>query len=128
MPFDTQPDTSTTTQVDATTATNTFSYIPTALKVDEPNAINKLKQHLLSGPSANLIARPSEDDDQLTPITLIHPASLSKDPSSDAYGTNDWIVVVQVKSSAAGSVRRVAMDIGRFLKHQRPPRWKPSLT
>ncbi|SPO31094.1 related to Asparaginyl-tRNA synthetase [Ustilago trichophora] len=110
-----------TAQLDASTATNTFSYIPLAPKVDEPKAIAKLKSHLVSGPSANLIARPSEEDDQLTPITLIHPASLSRDPSSDAYGTNDWIVVVQVKSSAAGSVRRVALDIGRFLKHTRPP-------
>ncbi|KAJ9474976.1 Asparagine--tRNA ligase, mitochondrial [Pseudozyma hubeiensis] len=102
-------------------STNSFSYIPLTPKVDEPKAVAKLKSHLLTGPSANLIARPNEDQDQLTPITLIHPASLSKDPSSDAYGTNDWIVVVQVKSSAAGSVRRVAVDIGRFLKHQPPP-------
>ena len=95
--------------------------------MDEPNAIAKLKSHLLAGPSANLIARPSEEDDQLTPVTLIHPASLSKDPSSDAYGSNDWIVVVQVKSSAAGSVRRVALDVGRFLKHQRPPAMEAEL-
>lgn len=115
------------TQLDASTATNTFSYIPIAPKVDEPNAIAKLKSHLLTGPSANLIARPSEEEDQLTPITLIHPASLSKDPSSDAYGTNDWIVVVQVKSSAAGSVRRVALDIGRLLKHTRPPAMEDEL-
>ncbi|KAJ1017811.1 hypothetical protein NDA16_005128 [Ustilago loliicola] len=107
--------------LDASTASNTFSYIPITPKVDEPKAIASLKSHLLSGPSANLIARPSEEEDQLTPITLIHPASLSKDPGSDAYGTNDWIVVVQVKSSAAGSVRRVALDIGRFLKHTRQP-------
>ncbi|CBQ69037.1 related to Asparaginyl-tRNA synthetase [Sporisorium reilianum SRZ2] len=108
-----------------TASTSTFSYIPLTPKVDEPNAIAKLKSHLLTGPSANLIARPSEEEDQLTPITLIHPASLSKDPSSDAYGTNDWIVVVQVRSSAAGSVRRVALDVGRFLKHQRPPAMEP---
>ncbi|SPO30647.1 related to Asparaginyl-tRNA synthetase [Ustilago trichophora] len=114
-------------QLETTTATNTFSYIPLAPKVEEPNAIAKLKSHLVSGPSANLIARPSEEDDQLTPITLIHPASLSKDLSSDAYGTNDWIVVVQVKSSAAGSVRRVAIDIGRFLKHTRPPAMETEL-
>lgn len=115
------PATDTLTQLDTSTSTNTFSYIPIAPKVDEPKAIASLKSHLLSGPSANLIVRPSEEEDQLTPITLIHPASLSKDPGSDAYGTNDWIVVVQVKSSAAGSVRRVALDIGRFLKHTRPP-------
>ncbi|KIS67512.1 uncharacterized protein UMAG_04607 [Mycosarcoma maydis] len=109
------------TQSEASAPANTFSYIPLAPKVTEPNAIAELKSHLLTGPSANLIARPSEQDDQLTPITLIHPASLSKDLSSDAYGINDWIVVVQVKSSAAGSVRRVALDLGQFLKHQRPP-------
>lgn len=120
-PSDAQPDLPTATQSDTASSTLAFSYIPLAPKVEEPNAIAKLKSHLLTGPSANLIARPSEDEDQLTPITLIHPASLSKDPSSDAYGTNDWIVVVQVKSSAAGSVRRVALDVGRFLKHQRPP-------
>ncbi|GAC94798.1 asparagine-tRNA ligase [Pseudozyma hubeiensis SY62] len=108
-------------ETESMASTNSFSYIPLTPKVNEPKAIAKLKSHLLTGPSANLIARPAEDQDQLTPITLIHPASLSKDSSSDAYGTNDWIVVVQVKSSAAGSVRRVAIDIGRFLKHQPPP-------
>ncbi|TKY88935.1 hypothetical protein EX895_002176 [Sporisorium graminicola] len=118
---DSQPDFSTSTRSDTTASALAFSYIPLTPKVEEPNAIAKLKSHLLTGPSANLIARPSEDEDQLTPVTLIHPASLSKDPSSDAYGTNDWIVVVQVKSSAAGSVRRVALDVGRFLKHQPPP-------
>lgn len=128
----TDPDVDTTNNaaagtLDTSTATNTFSYIPITPKVEEPKAIASLKSHLLSGPSSNLIARPSEEQDQLTPITLIHPASLSKDPSSDAYGTNDWIVVVQVKSSAAGSVRRVALDIGKFLKHTRPPAMEDEL-
>uniref|UniRef100_V5GSD9 asparagine--tRNA ligase n=2 Tax=Kalmanozyma brasiliensis (strain GHG001) TaxID=1365824 RepID=V5GSD9_KALBG len=124
---DVTPEAPSSTQSLTGTPTHSFSYIPLAPKVDEPQAIAKLKSHLLSGPSTNLIARPSEEEDQLTPITLIHPASLSKDPSSDAYGTNDWIVVVQVKSSAAGSVRRVALDIGRFLKHTRPPAMEAEL-
>ncbi|KAI3484895.1 hypothetical protein L1887_51949 [Cichorium endivia] len=86
-----------------TAASNAFSYIPLQPKVEVPRAVAALKAHLVGGPSANLIARPSQEQDQLTPITLIHPASLSRDPSADAYGDNDWIVVVQVKSSAAGS-------------------------
>ncbi|GAK66465.1 uncharacterized protein PAN0_013d4687 [Moesziomyces antarcticus] len=110
-----------------TAASNAFSYIPLQPKVEEPKAVAALKAHLVSGPSANLIARPSDEQDQLTPVTLIHPASLSRDPSADAYGDNDWIVVVQVKSSAAGSVRRVALDIGRFLKHLRPPAMEAEL-
>lgn len=126
-PIGQQSESSTVTQLDTYTETNRFSYIPVTPKVAEPKAIAQLKSHLLTGASANLIARPSEEEDQLTPITLIHPASLSKDLSSDAYGTNDWIVVVQVKSSAAGSVRRVALDIGRFLKHQRPPAMEAEL-
>ncbi|PWY98070.1 asparaginyl-tRNA synthetase [Testicularia cyperi] len=101
-----------------------FSYIPQQPKVEIPAAISNLKAHLVSGPSTNLVARANSEENELdmpTPITLIHPASLSKDPSSDAFGTNDWIVVVQVRSSSAGSVRRVALDIGKFLKHTPPP-------
>lgn len=119
----TEPSTDTTSPSLETEGTSvaSFSYIPNTPSVDEPIAISRLRSHILTGPSSNLISRPPEKDDQLTPITLIHPASLSKDPSSDAYGKNDWIIVVQVKSSAAGSVRRVALDIGKFLKHTRPP-------
>ncbi|SNX87025.1 related to Asparaginyl-tRNA synthetase [Melanopsichium pennsylvanicum] len=120
-PTDPSSEAATAPALDTTSQTHNFSYIPATPKVEEPKAVSELKSHLLTGPSSNLVARPSEEDDQLTPITLIHPASLSKDPSADVYGTNDWIIVVQVKSSAAGSVRRVALDIGRFLKHTRPP-------
>lgn len=85
-----------------------------------PEPLSSLHELLLAGESSALIARPDEDGgmDSSTrrkPIVYIH----AKEKSEDAW--TDWIVVVQVKSNAGGSVSRVAREIGTFLKHVRPP-------
>ncbi|EPQ31162.1 uncharacterized protein PFL1_01350 [Pseudozyma flocculosa PF-1] len=103
-----------------------FEFIPESAADDIPAAILNLQDHLLHGPASNLLARPpAADEDLPSPITFIHPYSLSADPSNDAYGRTDYVVIVQVKSSAAGSVRKVAQDVGNFLKRQPPPPVEP---
>ncbi|KAN0062541.1 asparaginyl-tRNA synthetase [Thecaphora frezii] len=107
-------------------ASGHFDYIPESASTSVPNAVVRLQDHLLHGPASNLLARPpSKDEDLPAPISFIHPYSLSADPSNDAYGKTDYIVIVQVKSSAAGSVRKVAQSVGNFLKHQPPPPVEP---
>jgi hypothetical protein len=77
-----------------------------------------------------LIARPDEGEgrgagsgiDSETgkkPITYIHAKE------ADEFAWTDWIVVIQVRSSAGGSVSRVAKEVGTFLKHALPPLQQP---
>ncbi|PWN48650.1 asparaginyl-tRNA synthetase [Violaceomyces palustris] len=101
-----------------------FSYIPSEAFASLPDPVVFLQDYITAGPSSNLIARPpshDEFDDGQTPISLIHPYSLSADPANDIYSPNDWILIVQVRSSAAGSVKKVALDLGKFLRHLEPP-------
>jgi hypothetical protein len=98
--------------------TQTDSQWPPGITLPEPLA--SLHQVLTEGQSSGLIARPDEEGviDSMTgkrPIVYID----AKEYSDDAW--TDWIVVVQVKSSAGGAVSRVAKEVGTFLKHVRPP-------
>lgn len=83
------------------------------LKLPEPLA--SLHDLLTEGSPSALIARAEDIEGGKDPIAYIN----AKKYSEDAWA--DWIVVVQVKSNAGGSVSRVAKDIGAFLKHERPP-------
>lgn len=85
-----------------------------------PEPLSSLHELLITGESSALIVRPDEDNgidgfSSRKPIVYIN----AKEKSEDAW--TDWIVVVQVKSNAGGSVSRVAREVGTFLKHVRPP-------
>lgn len=91
-----------------------------------PEPLVSLHRLLTEGQYSALIARPDGRNgvDNMTgkrPIVYVD----AKQHSDDAW--TDWIVVVQVKSSAGGSVSRVAKEVGTFLKHVRPPAAPPIL-
>ncbi|UZJ57358.1 hypothetical protein CBS101457_006678 [Exobasidium rhododendri] len=91
-----------------------------ALDSSLPEPLLTLHYLLAEGDCSALIARPDEKGglDSMTgkrPVTYIH----AKEVNEDAWA--DWIVVIQVKSNAGGSVSRVAKEVGSFLKHALPP-------
>ena len=96
-----------------------------ALDEDLPEPLSTLHHILTQGERSSLIARPDEEGglDSVTgkkPIRYIN----AKELDEEAWA--DWIVVVQVKSNAGGSVSRVAREVGGFLKHALPPALQPS--
>jgi hypothetical protein len=104
----------------------TYANSPWSPEFTLPEPLASLHQVLTEGQYSALIARPDGKSgvDNMTgkrPIVYID----AKQHSEDAW--TDWIVVVQVKSSAGGSVSRVAKEVGTFLKHVRPPVPPPTL-
>ena len=102
------------------------SYIPATS--DIPEQLAQLIDMCVTGPLSALVARPAEPDDididdwservRGSPLAVIKPMN-----PADTVGDEgqDWIVVVQVRGAGVGTVRRVASDIGTYLKHTRPP-------
>lgn len=88
-------------------------------EVELPAALQGLHELLQQGPPSPLIARPDdgpyESETGRRPIKYIH---AKKD---DVQAWCDWIVVVQVRTSAGSTVSRVAKEVGEYLSNQRPP-------
>lgn len=88
-------------------------------EIELPVALQGLHELLQQGPPSPLIARPDEgpyeSETGRRPIKYIHAKA------NDVQAWCDWIVVVQVRSSAGSTVSRVAKEIGEYLSDQRPP-------
>ncbi|PWN36604.1 uncharacterized protein FA14DRAFT_4586 [Meira miltonrushii] len=88
-------------------------------EVELPTALQGLHELLQEGPPSPLIARPDdgpyESETGRRPIKYIHAKQ------DDVQAWCDWIVVVQVRTSAGSTVSRVAKEIGEYLADQRPP-------
>lgn len=102
------------------------SYIPATS--DIPEQLAQLIDMCVSGSLSALVARPAEPDDidvddwservRGSPLAVIKPMNRSETVGVEGQ---DWIVVVQVRGTGVGTVRRVASDITTYLKHTRPP-------
>lgn len=92
--------------------------------IELPPALQGLHELLTEGMSSALIARPDEVDENgraiegasgRPPIHYIHARA------HDNEAWTEWVVVVQVRSSAGGSVSRVAREVGGYLRRAMPP-------
>lgn len=99
------------------------SYLPAT--ADIPDTVATLFDMLISGTLSPLIARPREpasdewgDVVRASPIAAIRPIPLG---DGDMMTSLSWIFVVETRSNNPGAVRRVASEIGTYLKHTRAP-------
>ena len=101
-----------------------ISWIPAYLPAtgDTPDAVAGLLDMLVTGQLSGLIAKPQASDEydpdvwseatQARPIAVVRP--MAADEGGDGLGVR-WILVVQVRGSGAGTVRRVASEIGTYV-------------
>ncbi|WFD04746.1 asparagine--tRNA ligase [Malassezia vespertilionis] len=98
------------------------SHVPVTTDVPEPLAhmLDMLVTGTLRGQVAEPVALDMVDTARYgdvvraSPIAVIQPVD-----ESGGSGAQDWIVVIQVRST--GAVRRVATELGGYLKHTVPP-------
>ena len=107
------------------------AYIPTSGHV--PQQLSTLVDMCTKGALHPLVARPAEPDDidvddwservRGSPITVIRPTATSE---AVVDHVQDWIVIVQVRGTNVGTVRRVAQELVQYLKHTPPPTTLPA--
>ncbi|WFD20921.1 asparagine--tRNA ligase [Malassezia caprae] len=95
---------------------------------DIPEELARLIDMCITGSLSALVARPAAIDDidiedwservRGSPLTVIKPMDRAQTVGEQGQ---DWIVVVQVRGSGIGTVRRVATDLGAYLKRTVPP-------
>lgn len=93
--------------------------------VELPAALQELHQLLTEGMASPHIAIPDEIDSKGRPVessTNRPPIRYIHARAKDMDAWTDWIVVVQVRSSAGGAVSRVAKEAGEFLRQTPPPK------
>lgn len=95
---------------------------------DIPEALARLIDLCVTGSLSGLVARPAALDDidvddwseriRGSPLAVIKPMDRAQTVGEEGP---DWIVVVQVRGSGIGTVRRVSSDLGAYLKRTIPP-------
>ena len=95
---------------------------------DIPEELARLIDMCVTGSLSALVARPAAMDDididdwseriRGSPLAVLKPIDRAQTVGEQGQ---DWIVVVQVRGSGIGTVRRVATDLGAYLKRTIPP-------
>lgn len=91
---------------------------------DIPEAIAQLLDLCITGSLSALIARPAVSDEiieddwservRASPIAVVKPMDRSETVGSQGQ---DWIIIIQVRGSGVGPVRRVATEIGNYVRN-----------
>ncbi|WFD32492.1 asparagine--tRNA ligase [Malassezia sp. CBS 17886] len=100
------------------------AYTPSTCVV--PDGLAHMLDMLVTGSLRALVAAPTPaehvDESSWGAFVRAAPIAVIRPMGAAAETAEDWIIVVQVRGNSVGTVRRVASELGGYLRHTAPPR------